>query len=298
MRGRSSNIRPKVNRSFQTTETTVEPTLRQLRILALRAAIPMVGFGAMDNFVMIQAGEAIDMSLGVAFGLSTLTAAGFGQIFSDVCGLTCGGMVDALVAKLHLPQHRMSPAQLNLKVSRVASTAGGCAGVVTGCLLGMSCLLFMDTDRADRAKKARELQSIFESVTAEGHELVQAERATLWMLDPDKEELWSRVATGTSEIIKVPAHRGIVGQCVQERVMLNIPDAYDHPRFNSHVDKQLGFQTRSILCSPILNDDGSVIGALQMVNKRGEGGFMTNDEKIVQMMCSHVSTFIRVVESG
>ena len=112
----------------------------------------------MDNLVMIQAGEAIDMSLGVAFSLSTMTAAGFGQCFSDVAGITCGGLVDATVARMNLPSHKLSPAQMNLKRSRIYTTIGGCVGVVTGCLLGMSCLLFMDTDRADRAKKAKELQ--------------------------------------------------------------------------------------------------------------------------------------------
>jgi Transmembrane protein 65 len=132
------------------------------------------GFGFMDNIVMIQAGEAIDMSLGVAFGLSTLTAAGFGQCVSDVAGFTCGGIVDAGVSKLNLPHHNLSPAQLDLKVTRTWHTFGGCVGVVTGCLLGMTCLLFMDTDRADRAKKAKELQSIFESVLVDGKTLVNA----------------------------------------------------------------------------------------------------------------------------
>ena len=65
------------------------PTSRRLRIVALRSAVPMVGFGFMDNLVMIQAGEAIDMSIEVTFGLSTMTAAGFGQCVSDVAGFTC-----------------------------------------------------------------------------------------------------------------------------------------------------------------------------------------------------------------
>ena len=114
------------------------------------------------------------MSIGVAFGLSTLTAAGFGQCDSDVAGFTCGGLVDAAVAKMNLPHHNLTPAQLDLPKSRTWHTVGGCIGVVTGCLLGMSCLFFMDTDRADRAKKAKELQSIFESILTEGHSLIQA----------------------------------------------------------------------------------------------------------------------------
>ena len=43
----------------------------------------MIGFGFMDNLVMIQAGEAIDSTIGVAFGLATMTSAAFGQIVSQ-----------------------------------------------------------------------------------------------------------------------------------------------------------------------------------------------------------------------
>ena len=172
----STNNSPAESMAHGAASTVVveAPTSRQLRIVALRSAIPMVGFGFMDNLVMIQAGEAIDMSIGVSFGLSTMTAAGFGQCVSDVAGFTCGGMVDAAVTKMRLPHHNLTLEQLDLKSSRAWHTFGGCVGVVTGCLMGMSCLLFMDTDKADRAKKAKELQSIFESVLVEGHTLIDA----------------------------------------------------------------------------------------------------------------------------
>jgi hypothetical protein len=101
----------------------------------------MVGFGIMDNVVMITAGEAIDSTVGVALGISTMAAAGFGQCFSDVAGLTSGGLVDAAVSKLKLPHHGLTPAQLDSKKARLVSTLGACVGVVTGCLLGMSVLM-------------------------------------------------------------------------------------------------------------------------------------------------------------
>ena len=152
--------RRKVSTTMVKEETSV-PTKQQLRIVALRYAIPMIGFGFMDNLVMIQAGDAIDQTFGVALGISTMTAAGFGQCFSDVAGNMSGGMVDAAVAKLNLPHHGLSETQLDMKVTRIWRTMGACVGVVTGCLLGMSCLLFMDTDAADRARRAKELESIF-----------------------------------------------------------------------------------------------------------------------------------------
>jgi hypothetical protein len=60
------------------------PTEFQLRTLFMTSSIPMVGFGFMDNFIMIQAGGYIDATLGVKFGLATMTAAAMGQIVSDV----------------------------------------------------------------------------------------------------------------------------------------------------------------------------------------------------------------------
>ena len=262
----------------------------------------MVGFGIMDNLVMIQAGEAIDASFGVIFSLSTLTAAGFGQCFSDVAGVTCGGVVDSAVAKLNLPNHGLSALQQDLKISRVYRTAGGSVGVVIGCLLGMSCLLFMDTDRADRAKKAKELKSIFESVTKEGNSLVNADRATLFMMDDDKVELWSQVAMGEKGIITVDVNKGVVGACAKSGEIVNIPDAYQDDRFCKSVDQGTGYRTKSILSVPIKDDDGEVLGVIQALNKTNEDGtpgvFNKNDEKLLLMMASHVNAFIRIVNSG
>lgn len=93
-----------------------------------------------------------------------MTAAGFGQCFSDVAGNLSGGAVEAATQRLNLPHHNLTEDQLDMKISRIYRLAGACVGVVVGCLLGMSCLLFMDTDVADRARRAKELESIFKHV--------------------------------------------------------------------------------------------------------------------------------------
>ena len=56
------------------------PTPSQLRMVMLRNAVPFVGFGFIDNFIMLVAGERIDTSIGVAFCTSTLFAAGIGNL--------------------------------------------------------------------------------------------------------------------------------------------------------------------------------------------------------------------------
>jgi len=72
---------------------------RQLRSLFFVSMIPMIGFGIMDNFIMIQAGDYIDNAFGATLGIATLTAAAFGQVFSDVAGVLFGGVVDRGVSK-------------------------------------------------------------------------------------------------------------------------------------------------------------------------------------------------------
>eukprot|EP00537_Pseudo-nitzschia_pungens_P013457 CAMPEP_0172388170 /NCGR_PEP_ID=MMETSP1061-20121228/5321_1 /TAXON_ID=37318 /ORGANISM="Pseudo-nitzschia pungens, Strain cf. pungens" /LENGTH=274 /DNA_ID=CAMNT_0013117993 /DNA_START=702 /DNA_END=1526 /DNA_ORIENTATION=+ len=274
----------------------------------------MVGFGIMDNVVMITAGGAIDSTIGVSLGISTMAAAGLGQCCSDVAGITSGGIVDATVSKLNLPQHGLSPQQLDTRIARMCSTFGACVGVVTGCLLGMTVLFLMDTEKADRAKRARELKSIFESVMNDGHHLVGAERATLFLIDEESKELWSQVATGTDGIIKVPAKKGCVGWSVENGKICNVPNAYESDIFLRAIDESTGYKTVSTLVVPILSQDGDTLGAIQMINKRehtkkdGEGDmsrddndiipFTENDEKIVTVLASHVASFIRVVESS
>merc|ERR1719253_1896900 len=102
----------------------------------------MVGFGFMDNTVTIQAGDLIDNTIGVRFGLAALTAAAFGQVFSDISGVISGGFVEAGAAKLGVPLPDLTPAQRRLGLVRTTATAGAVCGVITGCLLGMTSLLF------------------------------------------------------------------------------------------------------------------------------------------------------------
>jgi putative methionine-R-sulfoxide reductase with GAF domain len=201
---------------------------------------------------------------------------------------------------LHRCSDRLSPGDVLL-------TVYGCV-FVAAVILSLICFwpsqkrhtqFPTDTDRADRAKKAKELQSIFESVMTQGNTLVDAERATLFMLDTDKGELWSRVATGNKGIIKVPLNKGIAGACVTEGKIVNIPDAYEDQRFNQSVDRDTGYRTRSVLAIPLKDDEGEIIGAIQMINKKnkdGTGGvFNANDEKLLTMLASHVTTFTRIV---
>jgi len=82
----NSTVRPQTKNIYADNHDVVgvpEPTNYQLYVVALHQAIPFVGFGIMDNAILILAGEAIDVYLGAALGLSTMCAAAIGNIISN-----------------------------------------------------------------------------------------------------------------------------------------------------------------------------------------------------------------------
>lgn len=111
--------------------------------------------------------------------------------------------------------------------------------------------------------------------------VIQADRCTVFLLDKEKNELWSKVALGMdSQEIRFPADKGLAGYVVQTGEPLNIPDAYNDPRFNPEVDKKTGYVTKTILCLPIKNNNQEIIGAFQVLNKMG-GVFTKGDEDLL-----------------
>lgn len=109
--------------------------------------------------------------------------------------------------------------------------------------------------------------------------LLSSERCTLFMYDEKTEELWAKATEGSAtKDLRFPSHLGIAGTVFTTGATINIPDAYADQRFNPEVDKKTGFRTQSILCMPIKNKNGQIIGVTQVLNKQG-GPFTEMDEK-------------------
>jgi len=136
-------------------DSVSEPTKEQLRIVALHQAIPFVGFGFMDNSILLLSGEAIDMYLGVKLGISTMCAAALGNIISDLAGVALGTVIEDAVVKwskkleqvtngrIRLPpMPKLTYDQRNLRSVRFSTQMGCAVGLTIGCILGMFPLLF------------------------------------------------------------------------------------------------------------------------------------------------------------
>ncbi|MDO5437680.1 MAG: HD domain-containing protein, partial [bacterium] len=110
---------------------------------------------------------------------------------------------------------------------------------------------------------------------------LNADRCTVFLLDAEKNELWSKVALGMDlKEIRFDANLGIAGSVVQTGETINIQDAYNDERFNKEIDLQTGYETKSILCMPIRNMSHEIIGAFQVLNKKG-GHFTGKDEDLL-----------------
>lgn len=134
-----------------------------------------------------------------------------------------------------------------------------------------------------------DLGTLLQRVMSEATRMLSAERSTLFLNDEKTNELFSRIAQGDSVgEIRLPNHLGIAGTVFTSGKSVNIPHAYADLRFNPSFDKQTGFFTRSILCVPITNKDGKVIGVTQALNKQG-GPFTDEDESRLKAFTAQVA---------
>jgi len=114
-----------------------------------------------------------------------------------------------------------------------------------------------------------DLGELLQLIIDRSMELLDAERASLFLYEPQTNELVSRIATDADEI-RFPADRGIAGATIQDGVTINIPEAYKDDRFNPEIDRKTGFHTRNILSVPLRDYQGELVGVLQVLNKRAQ----------------------------
>ena len=127
--------------------------------------------------------------------------------------------------------------------------------------------------------------------------LMDADRSTLYLLDKDREEIWSKIALKAEvKEIRQKLGMGISGAVAKTREIINIPDAYKDKRFDPSTDKRTGYRTRSILCMPVWEpisrgDKREILGVVQVLNKT-DGFFTDDDERLLETIASQVAISI------
>lgn len=133
----------------------------------------------------------------------------------------------------------------------------------------------------------KSLDRLLQLMADMGKEMIVADRCTLWVLDKQREELWTRAAHGVRDL-RVPSHAGLVGHCITTGEPILIEDAYLDCRFNQEIDQSTGYRTKAILVIPMRNNDGEVIGAYQAINKlTAEQKFSERDMEYLSLAASY-----------
>jgi HD-GYP domain-containing protein (c-di-GMP phosphodiesterase class II) len=132
----------------------------------------------------------------------------------------------------------------------------------------------------------RDLDRLLKLIVHASARVVEADRCSLFLVDRERGELWTKVAQGLGGMkeIRIPMDRGIAGAVATTNSSINIPDAYKDPRFNQNVDKQTGYKTKTILCVPMRSVEGDVVGVVQALNKQDGKAFTAEDEELLSAL--------------
>src|SRR5579871_342156 len=121
-------------------------------------------------------------------------------------------------------------------------------------------------------------------------EVSRCDRGTLFLNDPDTNELVAKVAGGDlGQEIRFPNSFGIAGSVFTTGAAVIIPDAYSDPRFNREVDRRTGYRTRNILCAPIRTCNHEIVGVMQLLN-RTDGTFTQEDLVLLEAVTGQAAT--------
>jgi signal transduction histidine kinase/putative methionine-R-sulfoxide reductase with GAF domain len=137
-----------------------------------------------------------------------------------------------------------------------------------------------------------DLDQLLELILQKLTEALEADRATLYLLDESSEELVSRIAQGPGvRSIRIKAGQGLAGYVARTGMPLHVRDAYSDPRFNAEWDMLSGYRTRSILAAPMKNHLGKTIGVVQVLNKK-RGDFTDDDADILAALATQAAVSI------
>ena len=124
-------------------------------------------------------------------------------------------------------------------------------------------------------------------------QILKCDRSSLFLFDQMSDSLVVYSAEGLKRAqVKVPKDKGVVGACFMESKKIRIDDAYMDQRFNKDVDKRTNYRTKSILCYPLIDNDGKCFGVIEAINKFNSP-FNDDDEELLKMLSHQASTIFK-----
>ena len=140
-----------------------------------------------------------------------------------------------------------------------------------------------------------ELDPLLLEIVRRTSELLEADRTTLFLAEPESDVLWSRVLEGDElKEIRLPRGSGVAGWVAEHGKPLHITDAYSDPRFNRDFDRQSGYRTECMLAWPVRGPQSTrILGVVQVLNKL-EGPFNATDERLLEAIASEIGVALEV----
>eukprot|EP00002_Diphylleia_rotans_P006451 TRINITY_DN1581_c0_g1_i16.p1 TRINITY_DN1581_c0_g1~~TRINITY_DN1581_c0_g1_i16.p1 ORF type:complete len:1031 (+),score=197.59 TRINITY_DN1581_c0_g1_i16:57-3149(+) len=122
--------------------------------------------------------------------------------------------------------------------------------------------------------------------------LLHSDICNVFLVDHEKQEMKSIVPHGEMREIRIPMTQGLAAYSASHAEILNVHDAYMDERFNKSVDEKTRYRTKTVLCVPIKNKDGAVLGVVQAVNKKGNRPFLNSDAKTLEVFSAQCAVAI------
>ncbi len=134
-----------------------------------------------------------------------------------------------------------------------------------------------------------DIDTLLDTILRVATQSTAADRGTLYLVDEQANELWSKVAQGKNMVeIRLPLGKGLAGYVAKTGETMNIADAYKDPRFNPEIDRKSGYRTKNVLCMPMRDKESKIVGVFQLLNKR-DGPFGREDEAFIEALSVHAA---------
>jgi GAF domain-containing protein len=143
---------------------------------------------------------------------------------------------------------------------------------------------------AEFGKQLMNIESVeqtLELIAKEAKELVDAKRCSIFIVDNQKQILWSRLSDGVGRIV-IGIDSGVVGETYKTKKPQLVNRPYEDERFLKNIDKQSGFETKNIITVPIFNSKQEVMGVIELLNKK-RFDFTTEDLELLTFFANFVS---------
>ena len=144
------------------------------------------------------------------------------------------------------------------------------------------------------------LEKVLEAITLKIGQILQAEHTTIFLVDHDKGQLWSKVPQNNINKaleIRTPINVGIPGHVASTGQYLNIAETTTHPLFSPELEKQLGYKIENILCMPVLSSKNQIVAVVQLANKAGEIPFDSDDETCFREFAASIGIILESCQS-